>query len=710
MLISHYKNIHDTQDTDIEFDNFLEGVRSGRWQDIALEVRNAPTKEIKDLKKKTAPMVTISGSFAARKDDSIRKHSNLIAIDIDNLDDAVATKNRIGADPFVLAAFISISGKGLCLIIKIDGSRHFDAFNSIAAYLYNEYQLIVDQSGKNVSRARFVSYDPALIHNPNASTFKKYLPKKKEYKQQKVVVIKTDFDSMIAQMDQKGLNLCEDYSEWIRICYGLVSEFQEQGREYFHTLSSHSSKYNSLDCDAQFDACLKNHSESKGKKSTIGTIYYHAKQNAIDVYSEYTKSIMRHATSQRAAGLSSDAIIETLEKHGGISSADSKEIVEQIVSKDIKFKSENVSEDIAAYIKTFDLKKNLITRKIELNGRAIDDSDLNSIYLDSKAVFKESNKDLVTSIIFSNRIPSYNPLHEFFEEELYQTNEDHWPNLTMLIESVVTDTPNASKWIQRWLLSIVASAYGNHSALVLVFCGAQQGTGKTHWFRYLLPKPIRYLYAESKMDAGKDDEILMCGRLIINDDEYGGKSKREEKRMKELTSKEFINVREPYGRVSVDLKRLAVFCGTSNEMQILSDPTGNRRIMPIHILGIDHDLYNQCDKEGLWRELFCMFQRGAEYTILKEDIERLNAATEMYKLSTPEDDLISKKLSPGSASGYGEWMTLTEIQQYLMVDTKFNYLNTQRIGSILTALGFEKQRRTINKSKVMMYYVTRNPM
>jgi hypothetical protein len=212
------------------------------------------------------------------------------------------------------------------------------------------------------------------------------------------------------------------------------------------------------------------------------------------------------------------------------------------------------------------------------------------------------------------------------------------------------------------------------------------------------------------MDAGKDDEILMCGRLIINDDEYGGKSKREEKRMKELTSKEFINVREPYGRVSVDLKRLAVFCGTSNEMQILSDPTGNRRIMPIHILGIDHDLYNQCDKEGLWRELFCMFQRGAEYTILKEDIERLNAATEMYKLSTPEDDLISKKLSPGSASGYGEWMTLTEIQQYLMVETKFNYLNTQRIGSILTALGFEKQRRTINKSKVMMYYVTRNPM
>lgn len=710
MLISSYKNVHDKQDIDIEINTFLEGIQTGKWQDIALDVRNAPNKEIKDLKKKSAPVVTISGSFSERKADGLRKHSGYIAIDIDNLDDPAETKKRIGADTYIYSAFISISGKGLCLIIKIDGSRHLDAFNAIAAYLYNEYQLIVDQSGKDVSRARFVSYDPFLLLNSKSTIFKKYLPKKKEYKPAKVVVIKSDFDSIIDQMDKKGLNLCEDYSEWIRIAYALVSEFGEQGRDHFHTLSSHSSKYNSIDCDAQYTACLNNHNESKGKKSSIGTIYFHAKQNAIDVYSEYTKSIMRHATSQRAAGLSSDAIIETLEKHGGISAADSKEIVEQIVSKDIKFKSENVSEDIAAYIKTFELKKNLITRKIELNGRAIDDSDLNSIYLDSKGVFKESTKELVTSIIFSNRISSYNPLHEFFEEELFTPTNFQYPNLQLLLASVKSSTPNADMFITRWLLSVVASAYGIHSPLVLVFCGPKQGTGKTHWFRYILPKPIRYLYAESKMDAGKDDEILMCGKLIINDDEYGGKSKKEEKRLKELTSKEFINVREPYGRVSVDLKRLSVFCGTSNETQILSDPTGNRRIIPILIDDIDHELYNQCDKVGLWRELFHMFQAGCEYTILREDILKLNEATEMFKLSTPEEDLIHKKLSPGTSTSFGEWMSLTDIQQYLMVETKFNYLNTQRIGSILTSLGFYKERRMLNQSKVMMYYVSRNPM
>ena len=707
MLISHYKNIHDSQDTDIELASFLEGVQTGKWQDIVFDVRNAPTKEIKDLKKKSAPLVTISGSFSARKDDALRKHSNFIAIDIDNLDDASETKKRIGEDRYIYAGFLSIGGNGLCLIVKIDGTRHLDAFNGIAAYLYNEYQLIVDQSGKNVSRARFVSYDPFMLLNMKSATFKKYLPKKKEQKHPKVMVIKTDFDAMIKQMDEKSINLCEDYSEWIRICYALVSEFQEQGREYFHTLSSHSSKYNSLDCDAQFDACLKNHSETKGKKSTIGTIYFHAKQNGIDIYSEHTKAIARFTTSQKAAGLSADSIVKSLEV-SGYTPEESKEIVEQIVSKDIKFKSDSVSTDIAAFVNTYDLRRNLITRNIELNGKPIDDNDINSIFLDSKAVFKESSKDLVTSILFSNRINTYNPLHEFFEQDLFQPTNFKYPNLQLLLASVISDTPNADMYITRWLLSAVASAYGIHSPLVLIFCGEKQGTGKTHWFRYLLPKELRYLFAESKMDAGKDDEILMCKKWFILDDEYGGKSKKEDKRLKELTSKEFINVREPYGRVSLDIRRLAVFCGTSNETQLLNDPTGNRRQIPLHILDIDHELYNQCDKAGLWRELYCMFQAGCEYTILKEDIIKLNQATEMFKLSTPEDDLINKKLSPSSETSIGEWMSLTDIQQYLMLETKFNYLNTQRIGSILTTLGFRKERRGPRGQKVMMYNIFRN--
>ena len=278
--------------------------------------------------------------------------------------------------------------------------------------------------------------------------------------------------------------------------------------------------------------------------------------------------------------------------------------------------------------------------------------------------------------------------------------------MALLLNSINSDTPNADKFITKWLISVVASAYGIHSPLVLIFSGEKQGTGKTHWFRYLLPKELRFLFAESKMDAGKDDEILMTKKLLILDDEYGGKSKKEEKRLKELTSKEFINVREPYGRVSNDLRRLAVFCGTSNETQILSDPTGNRRQIPIHILEINHELYNQCDKAALWRELYAMFCAGVEYTILKEEIKLLNQSTDAFKHSTPEEDLIHKKMEVGDRA-FGEWMSLTDVQQYLMTETKFNYLNTQRIGSILTALGYIKERKLRGNSKITMYFVSK---
>jgi len=704
MQISYYKNISSKQDVDIEINSFLEGIRTGRWQDIVLETRAAPTKEIKDLKKLSAPIVLISGSFSDRKDEALRAHSGFIAMDIDKIENVEDVKKLLSNDPYTYAAFTSIGGSGLCVIVRIDGSRHLDAFNAIASYLYNSYQLIVDQSCKNVSRCRIVSYDPFMVLNTKAPVFKKYLPKKKEIKFNKVVVVKNDFDEMIAQMDKKQLNLCEDYSDWISICYALVSEFGELGRDHFHTLSSHSSKYNSDDCDRQYTACLKNHSESKGNKSTIATIYFHAKQNGIDAYSNQTKEIMRSATSQRAAGVAPESIIETLEKHAGYSPEQSAEIVKQIVSKDIKYKSENVSADITVFVKTFALRKNTITRNVELNNKPIDDSDINSIFLDSKAVYKESTKDLVTSILFSNRIDTYNPLHEFFEQDLHLSSEA--PNVTLLLNSIDSDTPNADKFILIWLLSVVASAYGIHSPLVLIFCGEKQGTGKTHWFRYLLPKELRFLFAESKMDAGKDDEILMTKKLIILDDEYGGKSKKEEKRLKELTSKEFINVREPYGRVSTDLRRLAVFCGTSNEMQILSDPTGNRRQIPIHIRNINQDFYNQCDKVELWRELYAMFNAGHQYTILKDDILLLNQSTETFKLSTPEEDMIHKKLEIATTA-FGEWMSLTEIAQYLMVDTKINYLNTQRIGSILTSLGYAKDRKRRGHSIVMMYYVNK---
>jgi predicted P-loop ATPase len=280
-------------------------------------------------------------------------------------------------------------------------------------------------------------------------------------------------------------------------------------------------------------------------------------------------------------------------------------------------------------------------------------------------------------------------------------------NLNLLLSSIRTDTTNFDKWVTKWLVSLVATSYGTYSPLTLVFAGEKQGTGKTHFFRYLLPKSLRSLYAESKMDAGKDDEILMTKKLIIMDDEYGGKSKREYTKMKEVTAKEWVNVREPYGRVSVDLRRLAMFAGTSNDIQILNDPTGNRRVIPIHITDdINREMYNGVDKELLFHELNALYRSGYDFSILKDEIRELNDNTDLFKQSTPEEELLGSKVIPGTSNG-GEWLTITQIIQYLINDTKFASLSNTRIGMILTHNNYTKMRKKINGTVMTVYHVQR---
>lgn len=706
ILISLYKNFADTNDKDFGLDDFLNGVKSGKWQDQILKVRTITDKKARDIEKKKCPMVTISGSFAGRKDNTIRKHSGYIAIDIDKIDNPNEVKELVANDRYIYSAFISVSGTGLCLIFKIDGTRHLDAFEGIGAYLYETYQLIIDQSCKNVSRSRFVSYDPYLVYNPTALLFKKYLPKKKAKPANQVVFVQSDFDEVITQMYNRNVNICEDYAGWIQTAYALISEFGENGGKYFHTLSSLSSKYNNEDCEKQFDACLKNYSDAKVKSAHIGSIYYHAKQAGIDTYSAKTKEIIRATISQTKAGMDADSVAHYLQKFQQITSTESLPIIEQTIAKQIEFHSDNIIEDIQSYLQSYQLRKNTITRNVETDGKPIDDSDLNSIYIDLKAVNDKITKDLVCSVIFSNRIEQYNPVKAFLSEYDGETlTEAH--NLTLLIRSIKSDTINYDKWLTKWLVSLIASAYGHYSPLTLVLAGEKQGTGKTHFFRYLLPKKLRSLYAESKMDAGKDDEILMTKKLIILDDEYGGKSKKEYTKMKEVTSKEWVNVREPYGRVSVDLRRLAMFCGTSNDLQILNDPTGNRRVIPIHIIDeIDRKLYNQCNKDMLFHELHAMYLGGYDYTILKDDISELNDNTDNFKQSSAEEELIATKLSHGTSQS-GEWLTITQIIQYLIDGTKISTLSNTRIGTLLTSHKYVKMRRKVNGQTVTAYWILR---
>lgn len=127
-------------------------------------------KEARKFKAFNFDYVTISGTFSKRNDKALLTHSGLLVIDFDHIPNLTELKELLLQDEYFETEllFISPSGDGLKWIIPIDLTlaKHQDYFRAVANYIKYTYQLEVDQSGKDVSRACFIPQDKAVYINP----------------------------------------------------------------------------------------------------------------------------------------------------------------------------------------------------------------------------------------------------------------------------------------------------------------------------------------------------------------------------------------------------------------------------------------------------------------------------------------------------------------------------------------------------------------
>ena len=286
-------------------------------------------------------------------------------------------------------------------------------------------------------------------------------------------------------------------------------------------------------------------------------------------------------------------------------------------------------------------------------------------------------------------------------------------NCIEALTNTITSHTQEHQFIQlcilKWYCSVVASMQGEYSLAILVLCG-DQGIGKTNFFRHLLPAELRPYYAESKLDAGKDDEILMCKKIILCDDEFGGKSKQEAKKLKELSSKQTFSIRKPYGRVHEDLNRYAVLCGTSNDEEVINDLTGNRRIFPIVISDIDWDAYNAVDKTDLFLECYHAYKKyGADaWQLSKAEIIMLNEKTANNVQPAVEKELLFNyfELPNEKNKDIAEWLTNSEIKNILESYTE-QKINPNKLGAVLKSIGCKKVSRAERNNRGCYLIVTK---
>jgi hypothetical protein len=710
-----YAKISDVHSTDIiPIDIFLENIRSGEWQDIVIPIRAIKDKKARDeLKKNTAPSVTISGSFSSRFDDKCVQHSGFLGVDIDDLGASVeAFRSMVMQDKYTYGAFTSISGYGVCVVVKIDPDHHRDAYLGLAAYYLQKFKQPVDPTGINPSRARFVSFDPNMMAvNENSEVFKKYLPKEKKTKPPPVVFVQNEFDDVVRQMVDRHVNCCEDYRDWLKICFALCNRFGEAGRHYFHSLSGISAKYSPETADKQYDVCLKHEDSWAGKHATLSTIYYHAKLAGVNIVSEKTKRVSAATTSMKKSGLGIEQIIANLEKFDGIQRADCEHIVTQAFDSGANFHEDGdtLIDNVVLWLKSsYSLRRNCITLRIENAGLPINDTSMNTMFLMCKKVFDDINFPIFKQILDSDFTPTYNPFMEWWDYNRDNAYNGEIEKFWNCIE-IEGDWEKMVYFGTKWLVALVSCIHYKQKPLVLNFTGPI-GKGKTEIYRRLLPdswrNPVDY-YAEcSTLGNNKDDDILMTQKVLVIDDEFGGMGKKEERKFKSTTDKQTFSIRRPYGHGIEDLRRLCLLGANCNEDTVLSDTHGNRRILPFKVKEIDWAAMNAINRDALWAELFRMYYDGFDCTVIGKDIDRLAEGNDLFTEYSIEYELINNYYElPANIDEFGVIEVNASAIKENIERRSGQRININKIGQELKRIGFGQHIKKVNGKTTRVYYV-----
>jgi len=174
--ITIFKNI---KETDAPFhrnvEHILERIKNGASKELVKRIRKEQRKSERNELKKKLPAICFSGVFTKRNDNSIQEHSGLICLDFDGYEksrEMLQDKENITKSPYTYSVFVSPSGQGLKVLVKIpqDVDNHVNYFNSLEKHFNNPK---FDVACKNVSRVCYESYDPLIYINENSSLWDK---------------------------------------------------------------------------------------------------------------------------------------------------------------------------------------------------------------------------------------------------------------------------------------------------------------------------------------------------------------------------------------------------------------------------------------------------------------------------------------------------------------------------------------------------------
>lgn len=269
---------------------------------------------------------------------------------------------------------------------------------------------------------------------------------------------------------------------------------------------------------------------------------------------------------------------------------------------------------------------------------AVNQRELNSFCIAARKHGIECWDRDISRFVQSADIPSFHPfLH-------YMNELPSWDGIDRLEELArrVSDNPLWIKGFCRWMLSMSAqwmgmeSLHANSVAPVLV--SRRQGMHKSTFCKLLIPDVLQPYYTDSfdlASVSASEQKLTVFG--LINLDEMDKYSSRKMTLLKNLMQMAGLNIRKAYKKNYSQLPRIASFIGTSNQKELLTDPTGSRRFLCVEVMNkIDCSPINYAQ---LYAQLKTLLTTGTRYWFTGEEETKIMQSNKAFQKWGMEQDV-----------------------------------------------------------------------
>ena len=346
------------------------------------------------------------------------------------------------------------------------------------------------------------------------------------------------------------------------------------------------------------------------------------------------------------------------------------------------------------------LRHNVITGRVEFripdtdNWQPISDRIVNSLWAELSATKTVRVQDMYR-VIESDFVPEFHPFRFYLEHLPPWNGEDYIlaMSVSVNVKGDVEEQLLFAEYLRKWLVGMVAGWVDDKvvNNVILVLIG-EQGSYKTTWFNHLLPPELRqYFYTKTNAQRmGRDDLLTLAQYGLVCCEELDTMRPSELNQLKAAVTMPSIDERAAYAHFHEHRQHIASFCGTGNNVQFLTDPTGNRRWLPFEVESITSPREVPFDYEGIYAQAYALYREGFHFWFSREEILKLAVHNRQFETPRLEEELVQLYFRPPGQDEPGEFVSVAYALQLISANIS-QKLSTVALGRAFVNQGFQKK-------------------